>query len=86
MASMSLALGHCKQEDVNCQTRQEDGRTPLHVAAARGNTTMVQMIIWYQGNMNTLDKNGETPLYSARMSGNMDVLALLTAAGTSASG
>ena len=46
MAGMYLALAHCKQEDVNCQTSHETGRTPLHVAAAGGNTIMVQILLW----------------------------------------
>ena len=46
MAGMYLALAHCKQKDVNCQTSHETGRTPLHVAAAGGNTIMVQILLW----------------------------------------
>ena len=46
LAAVYLALAHCSPEDVNCQTNQENQRTPLHLAAAGGNTNIVQIILW----------------------------------------
>ena len=46
MFGLYLALAHCNKEDVNCQTIHENGRTPLHVAAAGGNTAILQILLW----------------------------------------
>ena len=43
---MSLALAHCKAEDVNTTVSGRDTRTPLHLAAALGNLPITQLLIW----------------------------------------
>lgn len=43
---MSLALAHCKPEDVNTTVSGRDTRTPLHLAAALGNLPITQLLIW----------------------------------------
>ena len=46
MAEVSLALAHCKMEDVNSTVSNRDARTPLHLAAALGNLPITQLLIW----------------------------------------
>ena len=46
MAEVSLALSHCKQEEVNSPVSPRDARTPLHLAAALGNLPIAQLLIW----------------------------------------
>ena len=46
MAEVSLALAHCKMEDVNSTVSNRDMRTPLHLAAALGNLPITQLLIW----------------------------------------
>ena len=46
MAEVSLALAHCRLEDVNTVVSGRDTRTPLHLAAALGNLPITQLLIW----------------------------------------
>jgi len=81
MTEVSLALAHCKQEDINTSVSPRDARTPLHLAAALGNLPIAQLLIWANSNVLATDHEGRTCVAHARSSGAMDVVALLLAAG-----
>jgi len=81
MAEVSLALSHCKQEDVNSTVSPRDARTPLHLAAALGNLPIAQLLIWANANVLATDHEGRTCVSHARSSGAMDVVSLLLTAG-----
>ena len=59
----------------------ENGYTPLHLAALRGHTEIVQALLEAGAAINAKDKNGKTPLYYAVDFGNSDTTELLRAAG-----
>lgn len=48
----------------NVSNPGEDGRTPLHQAAAHGYTTIVDMLLKNGANVNALDDDQNTPLHS----------------------
>ena len=81
MAEVSLALAHCKQEDINSLVSPRDTRTPLHLAAALGSLPIAQLLIWAGGSVLATDHEGRTCVAHARSSGAQDVVALLLAAG-----
>jgi len=41
-----LVLAYCKPDHVNAPYSKTDTRTALHIAAAMGNLTLVQLLIW----------------------------------------
>ncbi len=45
--------------------RNENGRTPLHVAASVGNNSTLKMLMKYGASVETKDEDGDTPLPSA---------------------
>ena len=81
MAEVSLALAHCKQEDINTPVSPRDTRTPLHLAAALGSLPISQLLIWAGASVLARDHEGRTCVAHARSSGALDVVALLLAAG-----
>ena len=81
MVEVSLALAHCKQEDINTLVSPRDTWTPLHLAAALGSLPISQLLIWAGGSVLATDHEGRTCLAHARSSGALDVVALLLAAG-----
>ena len=81
MAEVSLALAHCKQEDINTPVSPRDTRTPLHLAAAPGSLPISQLLIWAGASVLATDHEGRTCVAHARSSGALDVVALLLAAG-----
>ncbi|KAF2789377.1 hypothetical protein K505DRAFT_221529, partial [Melanomma pulvis-pyrius CBS 109.77] len=57
--------------------KDEHGRTPLLIAASRGTTRVVQIILERGPNMESKDNDGRTPLALAALGGSLDVVALL---------
>jgi Arf-GAP/GTPase/ANK repeat/PH domain-containing protein 1/3 len=49
MVGVSLALAHCREEEVNTVVSGRDARTPLHLAAALGHLAIAQILIWVRG-------------------------------------
>lgn len=54
-----------------------EGRTPLHIAAYWGNVECVQLLLEVAADPNTTDESGNTPLSDAENRGHKEVLRLL---------
>jgi ankyrin repeat protein len=59
----------------------ENGNTPLHLAADRGNVAVVQLLLDNKAIVNTNAKNADTPLVTAAYKGFLDIIRLLIDAG-----
>ena len=69
---------HLRVHYENLQKNLDDlGRTPLHIAATRGEFTKCKSIIENVDNKNPADKYGYTPLHSAAMNGHLDICQLI---------
>lgn len=64
-----------------CGAADNNGRTPLHEAAANGHTAVVEALIAAGAAVNATDSCGRTPLHEAAMKGHMAVVSALIAAG-----
>ena len=63
--------------EVNINSRDASGRTPLHMAAIRGNQVMAEMLLTNGAQVNAEDADGWTPLRWATASGSHEVSELL---------
>jgi ankyrin repeat protein len=62
--------------DVNA--RNEEGETPLHIAAKwGGHVDVSRLLIVYKADVNATDKDGKTPLWSAAAAGYTNLIELL---------
>lgn len=62
-------------------TEPDTGRTPLHVAAMLGDTSMIKALLQAKANVDTVDRRGETPLCYALREGRTDAISALRHAG-----
>jgi len=62
--------------DVN-MPKQSNGCTPVFIAASRGHTDMVRVLIELKANANTLDKYGWTPLHVSACYGKVSTVKFL---------
>ena len=61
-------------------SRDEDGFTPLHLAAANGYKSMVEFLLTTKADVNAKDNAGSTPLHQAAADGeHSDIVELLLA-------
>lgn len=58
-------------------SRDEHGRTPLHIAADEDRLDQVFQLLLKNASVNDTDKNGWTPLHCAANAGHLDVLTVL---------
>ncbi|KAH3861103.1 hypothetical protein DPMN_024031, partial [Dreissena polymorpha] len=67
---------------INLEARDQDGKTPLHVAAEYGNYTSVEMLVEAsRSEINDGDSDGRTPLMIACLSGHLKAARSLLALG-----
>ena len=62
-------------------SRDEDNRTPLHMAAIYGRLSRSKALIDNQAEVNTVDDKGQTPLHVAAAHGHELLVGLLLSAG-----
>ena len=56
---------HSDSTNMAVSARSHNGRTPLHFAAIRGNTTMLETLLQVTTSVNVIDRYGYTPLHYA---------------------
>ena len=61
--------------------KDNHGMTPLHWAARKGHTTIVEYLLTKGAEINVKDNDGWTPLHFAAYRGRKDVVALLQTKG-----
>lgn len=64
-------------QDFDVDTKDEQGRSALHVAARNGQNSSVEALVDLKSDINALDKNGETPLHLAAKHGHGKSAAIL---------
>jgi uncharacterized protein len=60
-------------------SKDEDGFTPLHLAAANGHTGIVEFLLTTRAEVNSKDNAGSTPLHQAAAGQHNDIVELLLA-------
>jgi len=65
----------------NLAIRYEEGKTPLHIAAANGHTGFVNYLLGRKAPVNVKDVSSATPLHEAVRGGHIDCTRILLAAG-----
>jgi len=82
----TLLLKHTKDVDTtklllqlnaNPNTKNEDGRTPLHIASSYGYVDTARLLLQSNADPNTKDKDGDTPLHWSSIHGQVDIVRLL---------
>ena len=71
----------CLQAGADPEAREENGYTPLHVAATFGNAEVIAVLAGAGANLEARDEMGITPLHAAVIPGNAEVIAALLQAG-----
>jgi ankyrin repeat protein len=66
--------------------RNAKGRTPLHIAAAKGQLEIVQILILSDAPLNARDNEGNTPLHLASYFGHEEIVSDLVKAGSNLNG
>ena len=70
-----------QQDEINPNLQDNRGNTPLIIAAERGWSEGVQILIKYRANVNLANSSGETPLIRAVQVHDIDVVRVLLDAG-----
>ena len=70
-----LLLEHGAGADVN--TRDDEGSTPLYLAAENGRLQVVRMLLEHGANVGAEDNQGKTPLHGAAKAGRVEVVRML---------
>lgn len=78
----TMLMSSLLQSGVSPNCSDSDGRTPLHHAACRGFTEMVQLLLENGADPNKRDCIGNTPLHLAAVTNKISVVTLLLTAGT----
>ena len=67
----------CKREDVNLDSQNKDGSTPLCFASSTNNLEMTRLLIDFGASVDLADKNLNTPLGIASKNGFLEIAKLL---------
>ncbi|XP_031771636.1 ankyrin repeat and death domain-containing protein 1A isoform X1 [Apis florea] len=73
------------KETVDVDSRNNYGRAPIHWAASRGNTEIIEMLIQAKCDIEARDKFGMRPLHMAARYGHRDAVKMLINAGANVS-
>ncbi|BFZ22466.1 hypothetical protein BsWGS_25505 [Bradybaena similaris] len=76
-----IILARAEPDDINASYNKDDGRTALHIAAALGNVVFVQLLLWYNADVQVLDHEQRSALWYANSSGSKACSQLLRCSG-----
>jgi cytohesin len=71
----------CLERGISVEVRDEDGNTPLHVAASRGHLHIAKLLVESGADVNARNSEGMTPLHLAALHGHAEVAGLLIESG-----
>ncbi|XP_076809089.1 ankyrin repeat domain-containing protein 27-like [Clavelina lepadiformis] len=80
--STRKSRGTVQGRDITIGSRDDKGRTSLHIAAMTGNHEMVDMLVSLGAELNSSDYHGATPLHLAAQAGRQSAIFLLLHAGS----
>jgi 26S proteasome non-ATPase regulatory subunit 10 len=66
-----------QREDINAKDKENNGRTPLHLACARGHYKIVLLLLDNQADIHAIDNDGNTALMLASAPGHKDIVLTL---------
>lgn len=66
-----------QREDINAKDKENNGRTPLHLACDRGHFKIVSLLIENNANIHATDNDGNTALMLASAKGHRDIVRYL---------
>ena len=81
---IELLLNPPHGNGANPNLAENDGCTPLWIAASRGDTKCVEILIKYGADLNIADNSGVTPLFVAVQNGKTQIVNMLIAANADA--
>lgn len=84
-AALTNNTEYIKRQLHYCDAPDIRGRTPLHIAASRGYTEIVSLLLAHGADPNLRDHMGNTPLHLAAAANKMSMVMLLLKAGADAS-
>ncbi|KAG5492684.1 hypothetical protein JKF63_01263 [Porcisia hertigi] len=80
---VKVILDRSGTQQVDIDAAEAEGWTPLHYAADRGHTLIVEALLNEGSNVNARDTSKRTPMHLAALSGRAEVVALLLGNGAS---
>lgn len=75
-------LKHLAKLGANCELKDFEGRTALHVSAWQGLKVVVETLIELGANVNAIDNEGRTPLHMCAWNGHSDIVNVLIDGGS----
>ncbi|VDI23281.1 Hypothetical predicted protein, partial [Mytilus galloprovincialis] len=72
-----LSFFFVESDKSQVNSRDNTGKTPLHMACSKGNTAVAKILIMSNAEVNQMDTNKVTPLMLACSSGNIDLIKFL---------
>lgn len=81
--TLLTCLALCKPDDLNACLSENDKRTCLHIAASNSNLVMMQLLIWYGADVESIDSSGRNAFDYAKMSNSHECVQLLNFYGSS---